>query len=84
MALIAFIVIVLGHFYLKFKNTVLMKKAKSCFKLSNEHNEVHIENYQVCACTLDKEMTSFELSRRDSLIYEDEGDSFYLSVWGKN
>ena len=72
----------MGHAYLKFKNIMLMKKVKSCFKLSNEHNKVHIENYQVC--TFDKEMTSFELSRRDSIIYEDEGDSFYFSVLGKN
>ena len=82
MALIAFIVIVLGHFYLKFKNTVLMKKVKSCFKLFNDHNqEVNIalvENDQVC--TLEKEMSSFELSRRDSIIYEDEVGGFYFTM----
>ena len=86
MALIAFVVIVLGHFYLKFKNTVLMKKVKSCFKVFNDHNqEVNIafaENDQVC--TFDKEVTSFELSRRDSIIYEDEVGGFYLSMRDKN
>ena len=82
MALIAFIVIVLGHFYLKFKNTMLMKKMKSCCKLSNEHNEVNIENDQVC--TLDKEVTSYELSRRDSIIYEDDVGGFYFSMMDKN
>ena len=82
MALIAFIVIVLGHFYLKFKNTMLMKKMKSCCKLSNEHNEkvniALVENDQVC--TLDKETSSYELSRRDSIIYEDDVGGFYFSM----
>ena len=59
-----------------------MKKVKSCFKLSNEQNEevniAFVENDQVF--TLDKEISSFELQRCDSIIYEDEVGGFYFTM----
>ena len=84
MAFIAFVIIVMGHVYLRFENTLPVKKLKSyieSMKRQKEDTLVSFVDDDLSRHSTD--ITRFEISRRGSIIQlsnEDDVGGFYTSV----
>ena len=85
MGFIAFVIVVMGHVYLRVENTLPVKKLKSFIESKKRQKEDTLDSFvdDDMLSRHSTDITRFEISRRGSCIKltnGDDVDGFYISV----